>query len=72
MTEYSVIFVKKIYLRNILLLSYNPQHIQMAYTIPRLTENNFEAKTKLKLNWLGFFVKMAEYCHFLYANRWSD
>ena len=48
-------------MKNILLLTYNPQHIQMTYTISRLAENNFEAKTKLKLNWLGFFVTMAEY-----------
>ena len=63
MTEYSIIFMKKIKfnLKHVLLLTYNPHHIQMAYTISRTAENNFEAKTKLKLSWFSLFVKMTEY-----------
>ena len=60
MTEYSVVFVKKIKfnLKHVLLLTYNPHHIQTAYTISRIAENNFETKTKPKLSWLGLFVKI--------------
>ena len=63
MTEYSVIFVKKIKfnLKHVLLLTYNPYHIQTVYTISTIAENNFEAKTKLKLSWLGIFAKMTEH-----------
>ena len=59
MTEYSVIFMKKIKfdLKHVLLLTYNSYHIQRAYTLWRIAEDNFEAKTKL----LGLFVKMTEY-----------
>ena len=63
MTEYPVIFVKKtkFNLKHLLLLTYNPHHIQRACTISRIAENNLEVKTKLKLSWLDLFVKMTEY-----------
>ena len=53
--EYSVIFAKKnkCKLKHVLLLSYNPHHIQRTYTLQRIAENNFEAKTKL----VGIFEK---------------
>ena len=63
MNEYSVKKISRIFgdfceknkykLKHVLLLSYNPHHIQRTYTLQRIAENNFEAKTKL----VGIFEK---------------
>ena len=59
----SLLWKKKIKfnLKHVLLLAYNPHHIQTAYTISRIAKNNFEDKAKLKLSCLGLFVKMDKY-----------
>ena len=68
MTEYSVIFAKKINLdlNHALLVTYNPHPIYKAYTLWRIAENDFEPKTKL----VRFFCKNDWiFSHFIYADR---